>query len=101
MSGRPAGTSAWAPLRNHAFRILWIASFVANIGTWMQTVGAQHTTQRARTRECMMEDLLSDGSDAGQDEVDAGEELFAVIVLGQLRRHLTRERCSGLHVTSA
>jgi MFS family permease len=40
-SGRLADTSAWEPLRNHAFRVLWIASFVANIGTWMQTVGAQ------------------------------------------------------------
>ncbi len=38
---QPAATSAWAPLRNRAFRALWIASFVANIGTWMQTVGAQ------------------------------------------------------------
>jgi MFS family permease len=28
-------------LRRRAFRWLWIASFVANIGTWMQTVGAQ------------------------------------------------------------
>jgi len=39
--GRPAETSAWEPLRNPVFRTLWIASFVANIGTWMQTVGAQ------------------------------------------------------------
>lgn len=37
----PGSASAWAPLRNHAFRVLWTASFVANIGTWMQTVGAQ------------------------------------------------------------
>src|SRR5271156_2960 len=35
---------------------------------------------------------LSDGSDAGQDEVDAGQELLAVVVLAQLRRHLTHER---------
>jgi MFS family permease len=33
--------SAWLPMRDHAFRILWLASFVANLGTWMQTVGAQ------------------------------------------------------------
>lgn len=37
----PADASTWAPLRRSAFRTLWIASFVSNIGTWMQTVGAQ------------------------------------------------------------
>jgi MFS family permease len=35
------GTSAWAPLRIRLFRALWIAALVSNIGTWMQTVGAQ------------------------------------------------------------
>ncbi len=39
-----------------------------------------------------MEDRLPDGCDAGQDEVDAGQELLAVVVLAQLRRHLTHER---------
>ena len=39
-----------------------------------------------------MGDRLSDGPDAGQDEVDAGEELLAIVVLGQLRRHLVHER---------
>jgi MFS family permease len=35
-------TSAWAPLRDAKwFRALWIAQFASNIGTWMQTVGAQ------------------------------------------------------------
>jgi MFS family permease len=33
--------SAWAPLRRRAFRALWAAQFVANVGTWAQTVGAQ------------------------------------------------------------
>jgi len=34
--------SAWAPLRLHPmFRALWIAQFASNVGTWMQTVGAQ------------------------------------------------------------
>jgi 2-polyprenyl-6-methoxyphenol hydroxylase-like FAD-dependent oxidoreductase len=37
-------------------------------------------------------DRLPGGSDAGQDEVDAGQELLAVVVLGQLRRHLMHER---------
>ena len=33
---------AWAPLRDSpVFRALWIAQFASNIGTWMQTVGAQ------------------------------------------------------------
>ncbi|MCU7730957.1 MFS transporter [Actinoplanes sp. KI2] len=36
-----ASPSAWAPLRIAAYRSLWLALLVANIGTWMQTVGAQ------------------------------------------------------------
>ena len=31
----------WAPLRRPVFRWVWIAAFVANLGTWMQTVGGQ------------------------------------------------------------
>ncbi len=34
-------TSAWAPLKSGAFRSLFVAALVSNIGTWMQTVGAQ------------------------------------------------------------
>src|SRR5579859_8060028 len=34
-------SSAWAPLRIALFRTLWIAALVSNVGTWMQTVGAQ------------------------------------------------------------
>jgi MFS family permease len=33
--------SAWRPLRLQVFRWIWIATLVSNIGTWMQTVGAQ------------------------------------------------------------
>jgi Transmembrane secretion effector len=33
--------STWAPLGVGIFRVLWLASLVSNIGTWMQTVGAQ------------------------------------------------------------
>lgn len=33
--------SAMDPLRHPVFRILWIAQFASNVGTWMQTVGAQ------------------------------------------------------------
>jgi MFS family permease/quinol monooxygenase YgiN len=32
--------SAWAPLRHRVFRMLWIASVVSNIGSWMHEVGA-------------------------------------------------------------
>jgi MFS family permease len=45
--GRPqvssaAPPSAWTPLRLFpVFRALWIAQFASNVGTWMQTVGAQ------------------------------------------------------------
>ena len=39
---RQAGqVSTWAPLRIGVFRAMWIAVLVSNIGTWMQTVGAQ------------------------------------------------------------
>src|SRR3954449_6267365 len=38
---RPHEQSAWAPFHLRVFRILWIAQFTSNVGTWMQTVGAQ------------------------------------------------------------
>lgn len=34
-----AGT-AWSPFRQRAFTVLWIATVVSNIGTWMNDVGA-------------------------------------------------------------
>src|SRR5437899_7797997 len=34
-------SSAWAPLRQRAFRWLWLGVLISSIGTWMQTVGAQ------------------------------------------------------------
>jgi MFS family permease len=41
-SGRPAApASAWAPFRQRWFAAMWSAQFVSNIGSWMQTVGAQ------------------------------------------------------------
>jgi MFS family permease len=33
--------SAWAPLRQKLFAAMWGAQFVSNVGSWMQTVGAQ------------------------------------------------------------
>ena len=43
VGGRPAppAASSWAPLRDKVFRALWLAVLTSNIGTWMQTVGAQ------------------------------------------------------------
>ena len=41
MASAGSASSAWAPLRIPVFRALWIASLVSNVGTWMQTVGAQ------------------------------------------------------------
>jgi hypothetical protein len=40
-AGDPEAVSTWAPLHQTVFRYLWIASFASNVGTWMQTVGAQ------------------------------------------------------------
>ena len=36
-----ASAARWGPLRHEAYRRLWLAQFVANSGTWAQTVGAQ------------------------------------------------------------
>jgi MFS family permease len=36
-----APPTTWAPLRIGLFRWLWLGALVSNIGTWMQTVGAQ------------------------------------------------------------
>lgn len=36
-----AAPSAWAPLHIATYRSLWLALLASNIGTWMQTVGAQ------------------------------------------------------------
>jgi len=35
-----SSTSPWAPLHHRVFRMLWIASVVSNIGSWMHEVGA-------------------------------------------------------------
>ena len=32
--------SAWSPLRQPLFRVLWLASLMSNIGTWMHEAGA-------------------------------------------------------------
>ena len=37
---KDSSLSPWAPLQHKVFRMLWIASVVSNIGTWMHEVGA-------------------------------------------------------------
>ena len=36
-----AGASPWAPFRSRDFARMASAQFVSNVGSWMQTVGAQ------------------------------------------------------------
>ncbi|MFC9994215.1 MFS transporter [Nocardia sp. NPDC127526] len=38
---QPTPVSAWAPLASKVYRALWVAQLASNLGTWMQTVGAQ------------------------------------------------------------
>ena len=38
---KPTTNAAWAPLALPVFRMLWLAVLISDIGTWMQTVGAQ------------------------------------------------------------
>lgn len=35
-----APVATWVSMREPFFRLLWIAAFVSNVGTWMQNVGA-------------------------------------------------------------
>lgn len=39
--GAPVAAGPWAPLAQPVFRALWLAVLFSNVGTWMQTVGAQ------------------------------------------------------------
>src|SRR3989441_5523845 len=39
VSRPPAREAAWSPLAVAAFRAIWIASVVSNVGSWMQNVG--------------------------------------------------------------
>lgn len=36
----PASASAWRPFRHRTFAVLWTATLLSNIGTWMHDVGA-------------------------------------------------------------
>ena len=35
-----ASNSAWAPFKHRAFALLWVATLISNVGTWMHDVGA-------------------------------------------------------------
>lgn len=39
-SNAVVSTSAWAPFRYQAFTLLWCATLISNVGTWMHEVGA-------------------------------------------------------------
>ncbi|MGI8921790.1 MAG: MFS transporter [Solirubrobacteraceae bacterium] len=39
--GEQRAPTPWAPFRHRHYLVLWLAQFTSNIGTWMQTVGAQ------------------------------------------------------------
>lgn len=40
-AGKSGSGGAWRPLAAPLYRRLWLAQVVANLGTWMQTIGAQ------------------------------------------------------------
>jgi predicted MFS family arabinose efflux permease len=40
-SATPPPGSAWAPFRHRLFAAMWVAQYVSNVGSWMQTVAAQ------------------------------------------------------------
>ena len=39
-SAKPQQVSPWAPFGHRAFLLLWVATLISNIGTWMHEVGA-------------------------------------------------------------
>jgi MFS family permease len=39
-AGRPRAGSPWAPLRHRTYRSIWAGQFSANVGLWIQSVGA-------------------------------------------------------------
>jgi MFS family permease len=41
MKNSAAANGPWAPMRDRIFRALWFAQLGSNVGSWMQTVGAQ------------------------------------------------------------
>jgi MFS family permease/quinol monooxygenase YgiN len=58
----PREPSAWAPLRHAAFRRLWTAQFVSNVGSWMQTVTAQWVMTSLTTSALLLSAISAAGS---------------------------------------
>src|SRR5262245_25690706 len=42
-------SSAWSPFRHAAFTVLWIATVVANVGSWMYNAASSMTALTSRT----------------------------------------------------
>jgi MFS family permease len=55
-------SSGWAPLRHPAFRRLWAAQFTSNIGSWIQTVGAQWVMTSLTTSAFLLSAISAAGS---------------------------------------
>ena len=58
----PREPSGWAPLRTPAFRRLWTAQFVSNVGSWMQTVAAQWVMTSLTTSALLLSAISAAGS---------------------------------------
>ena len=56
------GAGGWAPLRHADFRRLWTAQFVSNVGSWMQTVGAQWVMTSLTTSALLLSAISAAGS---------------------------------------
>ena len=58
----PREPGGWAPLSHPAFRRLWTAQFVSNIGSWMQTVAAQWVMTSLTTSALLLSAISAAGS---------------------------------------
>ena len=58
----PPEPSGWAPLRHAAFRRLWTAQFVSNVGSWMQTIAAQWVMTSLTTSALLLSAISAAGS---------------------------------------
>jgi MFS family permease len=58
----PPEPSGWSPLRHAAFRRLWTAQFVSNVGSWMQTIAAQWVMTSLTTSALLLSAISAAGS---------------------------------------
>src|ERR1700678_3185485 len=61
-SEQPKPAGGWAPLRYPDFRRLWLAQFTSNIGSWMQTVGAQWVMTSLTSSPLLLSAISAAGS---------------------------------------